>query len=173
VEGGDQAGGHTCTLASALLRQRKRRWSELLWFGPRIKRNLDYATLVWAESKEKSGVSRRGLMTKSWRWCDIVACLENSNIIALSELMWFGPRIKRNIDYAAMVWAESKEKFGASRSGPMTKSWRWRDIVACLENSDIIALSEHLLYRYIDIGGTTILSSSSFSPWTHIVLPKQ
>jgi hypothetical protein len=51
VEGGDQAGGHTCSWVGALLQQRKRRWSELSWFEPGIKRNQEWAAMVWAGSK--------------------------------------------------------------------------------------------------------------------------
>jgi hypothetical protein len=66
VEGGDQAGGHIGSRAGTLLQQRKRRWSEQLWFRTGIKRNLELAAMVWVEIKEKSSVFKRDPMTKTW-----------------------------------------------------------------------------------------------------------
>jgi hypothetical protein len=63
VEGGDQAGGRVSSGAGTLLQQRKQRWSGLMWFGPGIKRNLEWATTVWAGDKKKSGASIRDPMT--------------------------------------------------------------------------------------------------------------
>jgi hypothetical protein len=40
----------------------------------------------------------------------------------MSELMWFGPGINRNLEWAAVVHAGNKKKSGASIRDPMTKT---------------------------------------------------
>jgi hypothetical protein len=65
VTGGDLAGGRTGRWAGALLRQRKRRWSRLLWFGLEIKRNLEWPAVIWVRNKENSGARRRDPMSKT------------------------------------------------------------------------------------------------------------
>jgi hypothetical protein len=65
VEGGDQECGRIGSWAGALLRQRKQRRSGPMWFGPGIKRNLEWAAVGWARNKKKSGASIRDQMTKT------------------------------------------------------------------------------------------------------------